>query len=150
MPEQGGDFIWYELLTPDADGAKRFYDSVVGWSIDGEAAFPNGYRMIGRYDGKNAGGLLPLNEEMAAHGARPMWLGYVAVADVDGRQVIGAPVAALDEFRVVAREFHGVVERTAERNKVHDVAGKARDARRRHGTCNVVPPRTPFGRAFFR
>ena len=71
----------------DAEGRVTipgFYDSVVGWSIDGEAAFPNGYRMIGRYDGKNAGGLLPLNEEMAAHGARPMWLGYVAVADVDG------------------------------------------------------------------
>ena len=22
MPEQSGDFIWYELLTPDADGAR--------------------------------------------------------------------------------------------------------------------------------
>ena len=28
-----GDFIWYELMTPDADGAKAFYDAVVGWDI---------------------------------------------------------------------------------------------------------------------
>ena len=46
-----GDFIWYELLTSDADGAKAFYDSVVGWNIDAQASFPNGYRMIGRSDG---------------------------------------------------------------------------------------------------
>ena len=28
-----GDFIWYELMTPDPDGAKAFYDAVVGWTI---------------------------------------------------------------------------------------------------------------------
>lgn len=78
-----GSFIWYELITPDPNGAKRFYDAVVGWDIGAEAAFPNGYRMIGRYDGKSAGGLLPLNDEMKEHGARPMWLGYVGVDDVD-------------------------------------------------------------------
>ena len=30
MPEARGSFIWYELITPDPDGAKRFYDAVVG------------------------------------------------------------------------------------------------------------------------
>ena len=33
-------FIWYELMTPDADGAKAFYDAVVGWSIGSRAEFP--------------------------------------------------------------------------------------------------------------
>ena len=28
-----GDFIWYELMTTDAEGARRFYSSVVGWTI---------------------------------------------------------------------------------------------------------------------
>ena len=28
-----GSWIWYELMTPDADGAKAFYDRVVGWNI---------------------------------------------------------------------------------------------------------------------
>jgi hypothetical protein len=78
-----GSFVWYELITPDPDGAKAFYDAVVGWTIEATASFPNGYRMIGRSDGKSAGGLLPLTDEMREHGARPVWLGYIAVDDVD-------------------------------------------------------------------
>ena len=78
-----GSFIWYELMTTDPDGAKAFYDSVVGWNIEAQSQFPNGYRMIGRSDGKFAGGVLPLNDEMQQHGARPTWLGYIYVEDVD-------------------------------------------------------------------
>jgi hypothetical protein len=82
--EPKGDFIWYELITPDPDGAKAFYDAVVGWNIaaEGPPEF-NGYRMIGRSDGKFAGGVLPLTQEMQQHSACPMWLGYVHVPDVD-------------------------------------------------------------------
>jgi uncharacterized protein len=83
-PNPQGDFIWYELITGDADGAKRFYDAVVGWNVEAQSQFPNGYRMIGRSDGKSAGGILPLTDEMRQHGARPTWLGYVYVDDVDG------------------------------------------------------------------
>ena len=36
-PNPPGDFIWYELMTTDADAAKDFYDAVVGWDF-GEAA----------------------------------------------------------------------------------------------------------------
>ena len=78
-----GDFIWYELMTTDPSGAKAFYDAVVGWNIEENSSAPNGYRAIGRSDGKMAGGLLPLNDEMQQHGARPGWLAYVSVADVD-------------------------------------------------------------------
>ena len=78
-----GSVVWYELITADPDGAKAFYDTVVGWTIEATASFPNGYRMIGRSDGKSAGGLLPLTDEMREHGARPVWLGYIAVDDVD-------------------------------------------------------------------
>src|SRR6476646_11856186 len=76
-------FIWYELMSPDPAGAKAFYDAVVGWNIEAQSQFPNGYRMIGRSDGKMAGGLLPLTDEMQQHGARPTWLGYIYVPDVD-------------------------------------------------------------------
>lgn len=81
--EQKGGFIWYELMTPDPDASKAFYDKVVGWNVDAQSNFPNGYRMIGRSDGKSAGGVLPLNSEMQQHGARPTWLGYLYVNDVD-------------------------------------------------------------------
>ena len=79
-----GDFIWYELMTPDPEGSKAFYDAVVGWDVSPEGP-PEyaGYRMIGRSDGKFAGGVLPLTPEMQQHGARPTWLGYLHVQDVD-------------------------------------------------------------------
>jgi uncharacterized protein len=78
-----GDFIWYELMTPDPDGAKTFYDAVVGWDIGEPMPGPMDYRMIGRADGGNAGGVLRISDDMAQHGAKPMWLGYIHVPDVD-------------------------------------------------------------------
>jgi predicted enzyme related to lactoylglutathione lyase len=82
MPNPAGDFIWYELMTPDPAGAKAFYDAVVGWDI-ADAHDEIGYRMIGRFDGGFAGGVLPLNREMQEEGARPMWLGYLYVPDIE-------------------------------------------------------------------
>jgi predicted enzyme related to lactoylglutathione lyase len=85
-PNPTGDFIWYELMTTDPEGAKAFYDAVVGWNIGGEGPPEyQGYRMIERSDGKFAGGVLPITPEMQQHGARPMWLGYIHVSDVDSR-----------------------------------------------------------------
>jgi predicted enzyme related to lactoylglutathione lyase len=81
--ERRGSFIWYELMTPDPEGSTAFYDAVVGWNIGEAAPEFNGYRMIGRSDGGYAGGLLPLTAEMQQHGARPTWLGYLNVPDVD-------------------------------------------------------------------
>jgi hypothetical protein len=79
-----GGYIWYELMTPDADAAKEFYDAVVGWNIDGEGTPEyGGYRMINRADGKFAGGVLPLTGDMQEHGVQPNWLGYIHVPDVD-------------------------------------------------------------------
>jgi predicted enzyme related to lactoylglutathione lyase len=88
--EARGDFIWYELLTGDIGGAKRFYDAVVGWNVHERSDFPNDYRMIGRSDGKFAGGAMQLTDEMKQHGGRPIWLGYILVPDVD------ASVAAIE------------------------------------------------------
>jgi len=82
-PSPGGDFIWYELMTTDPGGAKTFYDVVVGWTIGEAVAEYGNYRMIGRSDGKFAGGVLPITDEMQKHGARPTWLGYIHVPDVD-------------------------------------------------------------------
>ena len=80
---QHGAFIWYELITPDPEGAKAFYDSVVGWSIGGRAPVEHDYRMIVRSDGGHAGGVLQLTDEMRQNGMKPAWLGYVGVDDVD-------------------------------------------------------------------
>src|SRR5690349_18703038 len=80
-----GSFIWYELMTPDPDSAAKFYGAVIGWKISGANPMPDGkdYRSIQRSDGGAAGGVLKLNADMQKHGARPIWLGYLHVADVD-------------------------------------------------------------------
>lgn len=83
MTNAHGSFIWYELLTGDAAAAKVFYDQVVGWHIDAQAP-PGGmdYRMI-KTGSDHAGGVMQLSADMIAGGAKPVWLGYFGVDDVD-------------------------------------------------------------------
>ena len=84
MPDASGGFIWYELMSKDPAASKRFYDAVVGWTIASDSVAPGiEYRMVGRSDGGNAGGVLTLTDEMIAGGGRPGWFGYVGVDDVD-------------------------------------------------------------------
>ncbi len=86
MGNAAGSFIWYELMTVDANAAARFYGAVVGWKIadrpDPQAGGPD-YRVIMRDDGGSAGGVLQLTNDMKANGARPAWLAYLHVANVD-------------------------------------------------------------------
>jgi predicted enzyme related to lactoylglutathione lyase len=86
MSNPPGSFIWYELMTSDHDAAAEFYEPVVGWKFAAHSDPGAGgmdYRMIGRNDGGIAGGVMKLTEDMTAHGARPCWLGYISVPDVD-------------------------------------------------------------------
>jgi uncharacterized protein len=79
-----GSFIWYELMTTDARAASAFYGAVIGWSFaPPEAGAPVEYWHIARADGGSAGGMLQLGTGMQDHGARPAWIPYLNVADVD-------------------------------------------------------------------
>ena len=72
-------------MTTDPDGAKAFYGKVVpGWSVSESIPGEQDYRMIERSDGGFAGGVFGLKQEQLDHGARPAWLGYIGVDDVDG------------------------------------------------------------------
>ena len=78
-----GTHIWYELLTADAEGAKAFYEAVVpGWKVGPASAEHQGYREIS-VPGGHAGGMTQLTQQMVASGAKPLWLGYIGVNDVD-------------------------------------------------------------------
>src|SRR5689334_709682 len=77
------DFIWYELLTTDADAAQRFYADVVGWSVAPSGQTGMDYRVLTAPDGATVGALMQLTEAMLKGGARPVWLGYISVSDVD-------------------------------------------------------------------
>jgi predicted enzyme related to lactoylglutathione lyase len=78
-----GSHIWYELMTSDPDAARTFYGEVIGWDVGERLPGDQDYRMIGRSDGGFAGGVLGLTDEMRERGAKPIWLGYVGVDDVD-------------------------------------------------------------------
>ena len=120
MANPPGSFIWYELMSPDPDGSKAFYDAVVGWDIEPKPTGELDYRMIRRAHGGNAGGVLRLDPAMQANGARPMWLGYLNVDDVDasveaakvdGANVIMPPwsVPGVGRMAMIADPTGGIV-----------------------------------------
>lgn len=78
-----GSWLWYELMTPDPAGAKTFYEAVVGWTLTPGTAETGDYGFIANADGSMTGGLQQLTKDMTDHGARPCWLGYIGVDDVD-------------------------------------------------------------------
>jgi predicted enzyme related to lactoylglutathione lyase len=81
MSDTSGQFVWYDLMTPDVDSAVRFYTEVVGWETqqwDG----PEAYTMW-TAAGAPIGGVVPLTKEHAAAGVIPHWMAYVTVDDVD-------------------------------------------------------------------
>ena len=79
-----GSHIWYELMTTDPDGAGRFYEAVVpGLSFGERLPGDQDYRIIARSDGGSLGGLFGLQQEQLDHGARPIWMGYIGLDDVD-------------------------------------------------------------------
>ncbi len=111
-------FMWYELMTPDVPAALSFYRRVIGWDAKDGGAPGTGYTVLSA--GPSAiGGVHALTQEMRDGGARPCWLGYIAVDDVDayaarvsaaGGRVLRAPadVAGVLRFAVVA-DPHGAV-----------------------------------------
>lgn len=83
MTEPQGRFCWYELMTTDPEAAGRFYGEVVGWTPQAAgSATPYTLFMQGE---QAAGGMLQLTPEMQAGGARPLWIGYIGVDDVDAK-----------------------------------------------------------------
>jgi predicted enzyme related to lactoylglutathione lyase len=95
MPEEStrGRFVWYDLMTTDPEGAKAFYTAVTGWGTQVWDAMSYTMWTVGETP---IGGTMKLPEEAVAGGARPHWLGYVTVPDVDATtaraQELGATV----------------------------------------------------------
>lgn len=74
-----GQFVWYELTTPDVDAAIRFYPRFTGW---GTQRFDENYVMW-TMGGLPFAGIFRLNDEMRAQGIPPNWMPYVETDDVD-------------------------------------------------------------------
>lgn len=123
-PAKPQGFVWYELMTTDAEAAQRFYAQVVGWQA-ADAGMPGmAYTLLSPPAGPATAcgpvaGLMALGPEECAAGARPGWVGYVGVDDVDaqaaalaaaGGSVLRAPedIPGVGRFAVVA-DPHGAV-----------------------------------------
>jgi uncharacterized protein len=77
-----GQFFWYDIMTTDTKAAAKFYAEVVGWGIQNADTGGKEYTVF-TANGQGVAGLMPIPEEAAKQGARPGWMGYVAVDDVD-------------------------------------------------------------------
>ena len=78
-----GNWVWYELTTPDPEGARAFYEAVVGWSMTAGHGGDTDYGFIANTDGGMTGGMRSMTKDMTDSGARPSWLGYIGVDNVD-------------------------------------------------------------------
>jgi uncharacterized protein len=82
MPASPAQFVWYELMTSDAKAAESFYRKVVGWNAQDASQGDMKYTALLAGEAPVAG-LMTLPKEACDAGARPGWLGYIGVDDVD-------------------------------------------------------------------
>ena len=82
MSTSHGRFVWYELMTTDAAAATEFYSSVLGWTARDAGMSDKPYTILSAGE-TMVGGLLDLPQSARDAGARPGWIGYIAVEDVD-------------------------------------------------------------------
>lgn len=85
--DSSSKFIWYELMTPDQDAAIDYYKAVVGWNAADQTMSDMGglrYTILSAGD-RDMGGLMEISDEMRANGAKPVWVGYIHVADTDAK-----------------------------------------------------------------
>jgi uncharacterized protein len=98
-----GTFSWSELVTSDAEAAKRFYTSLFGWEYD-DMPIPDSppYSMAKR-DGQTVAALYPSDEQP------PHWNCYVTVESADdaaakakelGANVMAEPFDVMDAGRM--------------------------------------------------
>jgi predicted enzyme related to lactoylglutathione lyase len=74
-----GQFVWYELTTPDVDAARKFYPPITGW---GTQPFDKDYTMW-TTRGVPFAGIFRLGPEQREKGIPPNWMPYVDVDNVD-------------------------------------------------------------------
>ena len=82
MVSSHGRFVWYELLTTDMEAAKAFYTDVVGWGTR-DASMPGLPYTLFTAGETSVSGLMDLPEDARKMDAKPSWIGYVGITDVD-------------------------------------------------------------------
>ena len=69
-------------MTTDQDAAETFYRAVVGWNMADAGQPRMRYTILSAGD-RDMGGLMKLPDEDCEKGARPGWVGYIGVPNID-------------------------------------------------------------------
>jgi len=88
-----GKFVWYDLLTEDVDGVRKFYGELLGWKFVATEA-PN-YTLI-EHDGRPIGGIVDMTE-LDPDANQSQWVSLLSVPDV---------AAAVQATREAGGEIH--------------------------------------------
>src|SRR5919204_840673 len=72
FPAMHGQFVWYELTTPDIDAARKFYPAITGW---GTQSFDKDYTMW-TTNGVPFAGIFRLGPDQRQQGIPPNWMPY--------------------------------------------------------------------------
>jgi predicted enzyme related to lactoylglutathione lyase len=78
-----GHFYWNELMTRDAEKAKKFYGGAIGWTFEA-MAMPDDTYWVAKMGNAYVGGLFALTSPQF-DGVPEGWMSYLAVDDVDAR-----------------------------------------------------------------
>jgi predicted enzyme related to lactoylglutathione lyase len=76
------NFVWYELHTFDAAAAVDFYRHVIGWDAQ-DSGMPGKSYLLLKVGETPVAGLLQKPAAAFSNGAKPGWMGYIAVDDLD-------------------------------------------------------------------
>lgn len=74
-----GQFVWYELTTPDVEGARKFYPPITGW---GTQQFDKDYTMW-TTGGAPFAGIFKLGPAQRQQGIPPNWMPYIEANNID-------------------------------------------------------------------
>jgi uncharacterized protein len=102
-----GRFVWHDLITTDTEAAKAFYTGVMGWGTQ-DLSSPGSAYVLFTFGQALVCGLTQLTEVATELGAKPRWLGYIEVEDVDAtadriKQLGGAVHVPPTDFSNVSR-----------------------------------------------
>lgn len=102
QPRLPGKFVWHNLITPDAEGARNFYGGLFGWEFDVK---DGGEYTEVSYGGRHIGGIVDASK--GEHAPRSsVWLNAVSVAELDSA-LAGAVTAGATQLEP-ATEIPGI------------------------------------------
>jgi hypothetical protein len=77
-----GSFYWNELMTKDAEAAKKFYGSTLGWTFEAMEQGEGTTYWVAKVGDESVAGIYSIeaNDQDTGEG----WFAYVAVTDLSG------------------------------------------------------------------